>query len=216
MEVKHKGWDWTEIDSSLWDKVSEEFFPIAYSWIDRFHSILDIGAGKGRHSFYFAEYGFDVSAVDLSASSVEYITKISRENNYKVHAEVADMTELPFDENTFDGVICFHTIYHTDYKGVEKALAEIQRVLKNNGEAFISFNTKDNPSFIESEAHDGYTMIKKEGIEKGVPHCYLSEMDVIEILSEFKVISLNKIQNYIRKADKAHGIHFYAHLVNKK
>ncbi len=216
MEVKHKGWNWNEVDSSTWDMVSEEFFPIAYSWKDRFHSILDIGAGKGRHSFYFAEYGFDVSAVDLSESSIEYITKVSREKNFKVQAEVADMTKLPFGDNSFDCVICFHTIYHTDYKGVKRALEEIKRVLKNNGEAFISFNTKENSSFIESETYDGYTIIKKEGIEKGVPHCYLNETDLFEILSEFKIISLNKVQNYVRKENKAHGIHFFAHVINKK
>ena len=80
----------------------------------------------------------------------------------------------------------------------------------------ISFNTKENPSFIESESHDGYTMIKQEGIEKGVPHCYLNEKELMDILSEFKVISLSKVQNYIRKGNQAHGIHFYAHVTNQK
>lgn len=34
----------------------------------------------------------------------------------------------------FDCVICFHTIYHTNFVGVKKAIDEIYRVLNENGE----------------------------------------------------------------------------------
>lgn len=216
MEVKHKGWNWNEVNSSSWNQISEEFFPIAYNWKNKFQSILDIGAGKGRHAFFFAENGFEVGAIDLSESGIEYIKNVANEKKLNVNAVVADMTNLPFEDNRFDCVICFHTIYHTDYNGVKKALQEIRRILKNGGEAFISFNSKENPNYVESESPDGFTIIKDEGGEKGIPHCYLNEYDLFDILSDFKIISMNKIQNYVRKGRDARGIHFYVHISAEK
>ncbi|MCI8901086.1 MAG: hypothetical protein HFH76_10780 [Lachnospiraceae bacterium] len=52
MNVVHKGWNWENIDSESWLDVSEEFLPVALKWREQFHSILDIGAGKGRHSIF--------------------------------------------------------------------------------------------------------------------------------------------------------------------
>ncbi|MBE5965556.1 MAG: class I SAM-dependent methyltransferase [Lachnospiraceae bacterium] len=71
----------------------------------------------GRHSFYFAESGFDVCSVDLSKSSIELIQRTAKEQGMKVKAIVSDMTDLPFGDAEFDCVICFHTIYHSDFKG---------------------------------------------------------------------------------------------------
>ena len=40
------------IFQTRWLDVSEEFLPVALKWREQFHSILDIGAGKGRHSIF--------------------------------------------------------------------------------------------------------------------------------------------------------------------
>ncbi|MDE6910265.1 MAG: hypothetical protein K2P44_07355 [Lachnospiraceae bacterium] len=52
MSVVHKGWNWETIHSESWLDVSEEFLPVALKWKDKFKSILDIGAGIGRHSIF--------------------------------------------------------------------------------------------------------------------------------------------------------------------
>jgi hypothetical protein len=46
---------------------------------------------------------------------------------------------------------------------------------------------------------DGYTIIKQEGIEAGIPHCYVKEEEIIEILEGFQIMSLCKIQDYVGK-----------------
>lgn len=215
MEIQHKGWDWSAVQSESWNEISEEFLPVAMSWSRKYHSILDIGAGKGRHSFFFARNGFKVNAIDLSENGIEYIKAGAQEENLDIEAAVADMTELPFDDESFDCVICFHTIYHTDYAGVQKALREIHRVLKESGEAYISFNTKDNPNFDAALSSDGYTIIRTEGHESGMPHCYVNERELLGLLKEFRIVSMNKTINYIRNEKKSLGVHFYVHVIKK-
>jgi SAM-dependent methyltransferase len=215
MEIIHKGWDWKDVDSNTWEQVSEEFLPVAINWKKKFHSVLDIGTGKGRHAFYFAGEGMKVSAVDLSETSIEYVKQAAKQMNLSVDIRAADMTKLPFEDKTFDCVICFHTIYHTDYNGVKQSLAEIWRVLNNHGEAFISFNSKENPHFIEQESIDGYTMLREDGLETGIPHCYLNQNDVFALLSGFDILSMSKVENYMRKGRNSKGIHYFVHIVKK-
>jgi ubiquinone/menaquinone biosynthesis C-methylase UbiE len=47
----------------------------------------------------------------------------------------ADITALPFDDDSFDVVLCSHVLEHVE--GEQQALAEIQRVLKPGGWAAL-------------------------------------------------------------------------------
>lgn len=212
MKVEHKGWDWTNVTSESWVNISEEFLPVALQWTQRFHSVLDIGAGKGRHAVFFAKNGFRVSAIDLAESSIEMIKQTAEEENIVIDAEVHDMTQLPYGDDSFDCVVCFHTIYHTDYEGMQKTISEIERVLKKGGEAYITFNSKENVKYHKEKTTDGFTLIPEEGKEAGIPHCYVNEADIKELLKNFTLISLNKVQNIVRKGRNVTGIHFFVHV----
>lgn len=212
MQVEHKGWDWANITSDTWVNISEEFLPVALQWTQKFRSVLDIGAGKGRHALFFAKNGFRASAIDLAASSIEIIERAAKEANVDIDARVHDMTQLPYGDGDFDCAVCFHTVYHTDYAGMKKAISEIGRVLRKGGEAYITFNSKENVKYHKDKTTDGFTMIPETGHEAGIPHCYVSEGDIRELLKDLKIISLNKIQNFVRKEREVTGIHFFAHI----
>ena len=216
MNIHHKGWEWKSVTSGSWDVISEDFLPVALSWCQKYESVLDVGAGKGRHALFFAKNGLKAAAIDLSEDGVNYIKSRAEQEKLDVEASVADMTDLPFENESFDCVICFHAIYHTDYEGVKKALSEIHRVLSPGGEAYITFNAKDNPKFKAELTTDGYTMVPEEGLEQGIPHCYVDVKDVMELLKEFTIVSLNETINFIRKQEKTRGIHFYVHILKNK
>lgn len=216
MSVEHKGWDWTDVTSDSWNLISEEFLPVAINWCQKFKSILDLGTGKGRHAFFFAKNGLSSSAIDLSESGIEYVKQTAKELGLEVNAKVADMISIPFEDESFDGIICFHTIYHTDFNGMKKVLSEIYRLLKDRGEAYLTFNSKENPNFDKDKSIDGYTMISSEGFEKGIPHAYIDEKDIWELTYPFKIISMNKIQHFIRNGNPAKGIHYFVHIKKEK
>jgi SAM-dependent methyltransferase len=52
--------------------------------------------------------------------------------------EIADVQQLPFEENAFDAVIANHMLYHVPDRA--QALAEIQRVLKPGGTIYLATN----------------------------------------------------------------------------
>ncbi|WP_313807313.1 class I SAM-dependent methyltransferase [Flavobacterium sp.] len=68
--------------------------------------ILDLACGKGRHSVYLNELGYDVTGADLSENSIEAASEFANE---KLHFKVHDMRE-PFEEK-FDAVFNLFTSF---------------------------------------------------------------------------------------------------------
>jgi SAM-dependent methyltransferase len=68
--------------------------------------ILDLACGKGRHSVYLNQLGYDVTGADLSENS---IAEAKKYENDKLHFVVHDMRE-PFNEK-FDAIFNLFTSF---------------------------------------------------------------------------------------------------------
>lgn len=107
---------------------------------DRF---LDVGCGEGRHTigaYLTADVdavGVDLCEKDLQTAEERAEDFVDKENtNKSLTFKVANALELPFEDNSFDKVICSEVLEHIpDYQGV---LKEIDRVLKPNGVLAVS------------------------------------------------------------------------------
>ncbi len=138
--VKSKGWDWSQVKDGYWSEVSDEFLPVALRWKEMGKkTALDIGCGIGRHSLFLAGMGFDVTAADLSPEGIAALAKKAKQQKLdkKIKTVVCDMLEMPFNDNSFDCVVGFHSIFHTDYKGLKKIMAKISAILKEKGRLYM-------------------------------------------------------------------------------
>ena len=97
--------------------------------------ILDVGCGGGANINHFAQIATDgkVFGIDYSPTSV----KVSKEVNKKyieegiVEIRESSVSNLPFEDNTFDVVSGFEACYF--WPDLISDLKEIRRVLKING-----------------------------------------------------------------------------------
>ncbi len=90
-------------------------------------SVLNIGSGPGRDAILLKERGLDITCLDASESMVQ-ITKAKG-----LKAVLSDFMNLPFSENSFDGVWAYTSLLHVPKSQISVALSEIRRVLKPNG-----------------------------------------------------------------------------------
>lgn len=103
--------------------------------------ILDLACGKGRHSIYLNQLGYDVTGADLSENSIE---KASESANEKLHFEVHDM-RIPFEQK-FDAIFNLFTSFGYFENDADNltTLKAIQESLSEYGFAVIDFMNVQN------------------------------------------------------------------------
>jgi len=98
--------------------------------------VLDLACGKGRHSIYLNQLGYDVLGVDLSENSID---EAKKNTNDHLHFRVHDMRE-PFEEK-FDAIFNLFTSfgYFENESDNLKTLIAIKESLSEYGFAVIDF-----------------------------------------------------------------------------
>ena len=123
------------------DKTRVRLWLCVINFLDLFPSnskILDIGCGNGKYMDYRND--LIMNGIDISIN----LTNICKNKGFNVIK--ASMTDIPFDDNTFDGIICIASYHHlTNDEDRKKTLDEIYRVLKPNGIGLIEVWAKEQP-----------------------------------------------------------------------
>ncbi|MCZ6774478.1 MAG: class I SAM-dependent methyltransferase [Proteobacteria bacterium] len=95
--------------------------------------VLELGAGAGEASVYFALQGAEVTATDLSSGMLEVVKKVASIHGVTVDTAICSADDLSqFGEGSFDIVYAANLLHHVD---IEKTLGEVKRVLKPGGTA---------------------------------------------------------------------------------
>lgn len=191
--IKSKAWDWKVAKAPWWERPSPNVYPLIKRWQKQdFKNFLDLGCGLGRHSILFAKNGFEVEAFDLSKSGIEDLKETIKKQKLPIRLTVGDMLSLPYKDNSFDCLLAYHVIYHTDELGIKRIISEIKRVLKPNGEFFLDFNSKNSSAFKNKKnKHVGRNLLfKTESHEIGIPHYYSDKKEVDNLLKDFEIIKI--------------------------
>lgn len=102
--------------------------------------VLDLACGRGRHSIYLNQLGYNVTGADLSSNS---IAVASKNENDTLHFKIHDMRE-PFNEK-FDAIFNLFTSfgYFDDPQDNLKTLTAIKNSLNEYGFAVMDFMNVD-------------------------------------------------------------------------
>jgi len=125
-------------------------------------SLLDLGTGPGTQAIKLFERGFDVTASDLSPTSIRKASfRYNSKKNNKIKFIVDDIINSHLCSNEFDFIFdrgCFHVI------SPEKRLKyteEVHRILKDGGLLFLKCFSEKEPMRDTGPYRFSYDMIKK-------------------------------------------------------
>ncbi len=143
--------------------------------------VLEIGAGHGRDTIFFATNGLEVDALDYSNTSIEIINKKAYEKKLPVKSQLFDVKKpLPFKDACFDAVYS-HMLLNMRFSQAElhSILSEIRRVLKPNGLNYFSVRNHNDKFY-------GTGVEVEEGIYdiNGFEVRFFSEKETLDLIAK--------------------------------
>ncbi|ADK15735.1 MULTISPECIES: MerR family transcriptional regulator [Clostridium] len=102
-------------------------------------SILELGCGNGelwQKNLDKIPEGWDITLTDFSPGMLQDTKNNLGINSKRFTFKIADVQNIPYEDNSFDVVIANHVLYHVS--DVDKSLSEIYRVLKPKGYFYAS------------------------------------------------------------------------------
>lgn len=219
----YNGYDYK---TEFWEKTDREYedqadrMAIRKLLPKRMEKFADIGGGYGRLASEYLKRARKVYIFDYSKSELKQAKEIYGD---KIETKAGDIYKLPFKDNELDGLMMVRVTHHLKY--LDKAIAELYRVLKPGGVAvievankrtlpkiarYVTGRSKVNP-FDRKVAN--YKEISKDGFYNYHPK-YVEEIfdkvgfkqEKVLSVSNFRSRGLKKIfgtQNLVKMEDKA-------------
>ena len=220
--IGSKSWNWKMVkdkDAEYWFTPSIESFYLLNRWDSQNKKIfLDLGCGLGRHTILFAKNGFKVFAFDLSENAIERTKIWMNEEGLLADYKIGDMLELPYKKESMDCILCRNVISHTDTEGMKKIIKELYRVLKKDGECYLTLGSKDTWGFKQENwpLVDPNTRVRmEEGPENGIPHFYADYNLILELFNIFKIEMIYQIEDFSNDKEKIYSSFHYHILIRK-
>ncbi len=114
-------------NKALLDKISNR--------LKKGSKVLDLGCGAGVPvSKFLVNNGFQVTGIDFSKNMVS----LARENVPAARFKKMDITQLRFEDNSFDAAVSFYALIHVPREKHAKIYRALLRILKPGG--IILFN----------------------------------------------------------------------------
>jgi len=156
-------------------------------------NIVDLGAGLGRDTIFFAQNSIHVEALDYSNASIESITNKSKKLNLIdfIKPKVFDVRKkLPFEDNSIEG--CFsHMLYCMALANsdLENLNSEICRILKPGGINIYTARHTDDGDY-KNGIHRGEDLYENDGF---IVH-FFSKEKVNQLSKGFEVLDIEKFE----------------------
>ena len=200
----YNGYDYKKI---FWEDADREYEDLADRMAIRkllpkkMEKFADIGGGYGRLANEYLKRAKTPIIFDYSETELEDAKKTFGE---KVETRAGDIYKLPFEDNELDGLMMVRVTHHLEH--LDKALAELYRVLKPGGVAvievankrtlpkmarFILGRSKINP-FTKEVAN--LTEISKDGFFNYHPK-YVEELFLLTDFQTEKVLSVSNFRS---------------------
>lgn len=135
--------EWNE-DDRLLSRFGQVEFLTTIRFVEKYlkpgMKILEVGAGTGRYSHYFARKGYTVDAVELTERNIAGFKEKTLPNE-KVSIVQGDAVNLcMLKDNAYDIVLHLGPMYHLAAESERKAaISEALRVTKPNGKVFMAY-----------------------------------------------------------------------------
>lgn len=135
-----EAWSVSSVQKEIAEITYETYYTLCFSNLfKRGDIVLEAGCGFGRYCFWLQSMGVSSIGIDLVREALVAGGKYAKSEGLQRPFILADVTNLPFKNEIFDGYISIGVIEHfRSVEEVKSAFNEMNRILRRRGKAFIS------------------------------------------------------------------------------
>lgn len=146
-------------------------------------NILIPGIGYGRNAQIFIDNGIAVTGIEISKTATEMAKKHYGTNMVIHHGSVTDM---PFDDNKYDGIFCYALIHLLDAGERMKLILDCYNQLSENGYMVFTVISKDahtygQGKFISKDRYEMFGGVKMFFYDTASIHAEFDKAGLFEI-----------------------------------
>ena len=156
--------------------------------------IIEIGAGTGRYSHYFAQKGFSVEAVELIEHNIEvFKTKTLPDEKVSIkQGNALDLSEYP--NNSYDVTLLLGPMYHLyTVEDQKKALSEAIRITKPNGYIFVAYCMLDPAIYNSFKGNRINRLIEAGELDPVTLETHFPPHGIFKVYTKDEIFDLTKI-----------------------
>ena len=157
--------------------------------------LLEIGCGPGANVWFMAREGFSVSGIDGSQTAIRQAEQRLAEEGLRADLRTGDFTQLPWPDESFDGVVENVSLYSNRRAAIERALDEVHRVLRPTG-LFLSTFFSDRTwgyGTGETAEPEGFMNVREGPLALG-NYCFFLRRDrVQELFRRFAEVEVETV-----------------------
>jgi 2-polyprenyl-3-methyl-5-hydroxy-6-metoxy-1,4-benzoquinol methylase len=155
---------------------------------------LDIGCGWGRHLIWLAEQGWRVTGLDWAQAAVRHSREALEKQRLEGTVIKGDYRRIPFRDGEFQLIVATDVLHHGRLADFRRALAEVKRVLRLGGQAFVSLpSVRNMPRLLAGSWVEDGTVVLDEGPEAGLPHHFFTEEEVRRCAIAFHDVTVEAV-----------------------
>lgn len=119
-------------------RFTETEMTFVMSKVDASDDVLDMGCGTGRFTIPLAQHARHVTGLDVSGAMIARARAKAGQAEVSIDFRESDMEQLPFEDNSFDAIVCMLALMHIPLESRQKVFLEASRVLRPGGSMIIS------------------------------------------------------------------------------
>lgn len=154
--------------------------------------VWDLCCGGGRHTVAAASLGFRIYASDNAENGIQHTKQWLAQTGLSATCQVADMTQCPWPDQRFHGIICWDAINHNVLSAIRHTINMIQEHLVPGGFFLATLKSTKADGYGNGKEIEPQTFVPETGCEAGVPHHYFDEEGIHTLFAKWEILILTE------------------------
>lgn len=186
---------WNNVHSNYsnqeWINKPTIFSQTVAKFIPKSGKLLELGAGQGQDTRFFAKNNYNVIASDFSDEALlKNKEKALKENLKNIELKVIDLnTDFEIEEESYDIIYSHLALHYFTKEQTHKIFTKLHQALKKNGILAIILNSKHDEEF----SSDNKKLIEEDFFEfnNGMKKRFFSVGSLSEFIHKFNIVLLD-------------------------